>query len=86
MLPYRVETGEVDGGTETCAQGGREGTTPEGGDDTARRGADLGECGTQGVRAAGLLDSSFEQVNWLEENGREDTRPEARDEVEGCFV
>jgi len=48
MFPDRVQTGEVYGRAETGAQGGRNGTAPEGGDE-ARGGADFGEGGAQGM-------------------------------------
>jgi len=47
-----------------------------------RRGADVGYGGAERVRAR-LLDSRLEKVDGLEEDCREDTRPQTCAEVEG---
>ncbi len=61
-----VERGEVDGGAEARAEGGRDGAAPEGRDE-ARRGADVGYRGREGV-GPGLLDAGLEEVDGLEED------------------
>lgn len=81
ILADGVEAGEVDGGAEAGSKGRRDGAAPESGDEV-RCGADLGYGGAEGVRA-GLLDAGLEEVDGLEENGREDARAEAGNEVEG---
>lgn len=77
-----VERGEVDGGAEARAEGRGDGAAPEGREE-ARGGADVGYRGREGVRAR-LLDTRLEEVDGLEEHGREHAGAEAGDEVEGC--
>jgi len=48
-----------------------------------RCGADFGYGSREGV-GAGLLDASLEEVDGLEEDGREHAGTEASNEVEGC--
>jgi hypothetical protein len=49
------------------------------------RGEDGFEGGEEGVGFPGLLDTGFEKIGWLEENGGGEARAEACGEVEDCF-
>lgn len=84
MLADGVEAGKVNGGAEAGTQGRGDRSAPQGGQEV-RSGADLGYGGAERVLAARLLDAGLEEIDGLEEHGREDARTETGGEVE-CYL
>ena len=83
FLTQRVQAGEVDGGPASCPQCARQCTSPELSDGLGPAGYGSDRC--EECVLVALLEAGFEQVGGLEEDGGEDARVQAGEEVNYSF-